>query len=166
MLTGRRIALVAALGAFIVVTAACAKGTSGAPSDATTSTATSPTQKDDGAGSVTVEVTWVTPDHLADDEKLRAVADKHNGEDVVLLHVKMNTHSASLSKYDLAKISSLDTGGGPEAAIESVTISDDQHHAEAVLVFKRPSRSSMATLIVRDVGGMPERTLRWSPPPS
>jgi len=115
---------------------------------------------------VTVEVTWVTPDHLAEDEKLRAVADKHAGEDVLLLHVTMNTHSVNLSEYDLAKLSTLEAGGDPEPAIESVTISDDQHHAEAVLVFSRPAETTTATLTVRDIGGVPERTLRWSPPPS
>lgn len=164
-MTRRRIALAGLFIALLAVTAACAKGTSGAPSDSATSTAASPTQKDDGAGSVTVEVTWVTPDHLADDEKLRAVADKHNGEDVVLLHVKMNTHSVNLSEYDLAKLSTLDAGAAPDPAIESVTISDDQHHAEAVLVFKRPGKASTVTLVVRDVGGVSERRLTWAPPP-
>ena len=153
-----RIALTGVLMMLLALAAACAGKTSGAPPDVA---ASSPTQKDDGAGSVTLEVTWATPDHVAEDEKLRAVADKHDGEDVVLLHVKMNTHSIDLSKYDLAKISTLDDGDGPEPAIEAVTISDDQHHAESVLVFKRPGKASTATLTVRDIAGVPERTLRW-----
>ncbi len=164
-MTPRRAAFAALLTALLAVAVACAGKTSGAPSDANTAAA-SATQRDDGTGSVTIEVTWATPDHVADDEKLRAVAGKHSGEDVVLLHVKMNTHSVNLSKYDLAKLSTLDAGDGSEPAIESVTISDDQHHAESVLLFKRPAKASTATLVVRDVGGVPERTLRWSPPPS
>ncbi|TAK59799.1 MAG: hypothetical protein EPO22_09835 [Dehalococcoidia bacterium] len=162
-MTRRRIALTALLIMLVAVAAACGGKASGAPSGAAASSAT---QKDDGAGSVTLEVTWATPAYVAEDEKLRPIAESRAGEDVVLLHVKMNTHSVDLSKYDLAKISTLDGGGGPEPAIESVTISDDQHHAEAVLIFKRPAKASTATLIVREIGGVPERTLRWSPPPS
>ena len=164
-MTTRHAAVTVLLIASLAIAAACAGKTSGAPSG-TNATASSATQRDDGAGSVTLEVTWATPEYIAEDEKLRPVAERHAGEDVVLLHVKMNTHSVNLSKYDLAKLSTLDGGAGPEPAIESVTISDDQHHAESVLVFKRPEKAATATLIVRDIGGVPERTLRWSPPPS
>jgi len=162
-MTRRRIALTGLLVALVVIAAACGGKASTAQPDAA---ASSLTQKDDGAGSVTLEVTWATPAYIAEDEKLRAVADKYAGQDVVLLHVKMNTHSVDLSKYDLAKLSTLDAGSGAEPAIESAVISDDQHHAEAALVFKRPEKASTATLIVREIGGVAERTLRWSPPPS
>jgi hypothetical protein len=40
-----------------------------------------------------------------------------------------------------------------------VKISDNQHHAEAALVFKRPTKASTATLAVRDVAAVPERML-------
>jgi len=161
----RCIALMGLLIMLLAVAAACTGKTAVAPSDSDTGAA-SATQKDNGAGSVTLEVTWAMPDHIAEDEKLRAVADKHAGEDVVILHVTMNTHSVNLSKYDLGKVSTLEAGGDSEPAVESVSISDDEHHAETVLVFRRPAKTSTATLIVRDIGGVPERTLRWSPPPS
>lgn len=126
----------------------------------------SATQTDDGAGSVTVEATWVTDDHLALDEQLREVETEYSGDDVVLLHVKMNTHSVNLSEYDLTAIATLVADGRTDAPLDSVMISDDQHHIDAVLVFQAPATASSAVLTLRDIGGVPERTLRWSLPPS
>lgn len=159
----RGLGLVGLLLALLAVTAACAGRGSSAPSG---STAGAATQTDSGAGSVTVEATWVTPDHLSGDEKLRAVAGDYANENVVLLHVKMNTHSVDLSAYDLGSISALDTGGDSAPPLDWVSISGDSHHAEAVLVFRRPASTSAVALTLRDIGGVPERTLRWSPPPS
>lgn len=161
----RGLGLAGLLLALLAVSAACAGRGGSAPSDSAAG-AGAVTQTDNGAGSVTVEATWVTPDHLSGDEKLRAVASKYANENVVLLHVKMNTHSVDLSAYDLGTVSTLDAGGDAAPPLDWVKISDDSHHAEAVLVFRRPASTSAAALTLRDIGGVPERTLRWSPPPS
>jgi len=167
----RVIAFAVAVGALAVVTAACGGG-SASSAGAGSATAGSPTgsaatQKDDGAGSVTVQATWVTPDHLAKDKNARNTAAEYEGKDVVLLHVMMDTHSVDLSKYDLRTLATLDAGQG---AVQPLGLKDfsgsDSHHAEQVLVFQRPPPASTVTLTVREVGGVAERTLRWSPPPS
>ncbi len=152
--------------ALLVLAAACTGGDddadsrSGADADASAATQT------DSTGSVTVKATWITPGHLSGNEELQAVADGYGAADVVLLHVEMNTHSVDLSGYDLTDLATLDAGVGPERPLEWLTISDDKHHTEGVIVFRRPPAAVAVALTLRNIGGVPERVLRWNPAPS
>lgn len=159
------IRIAGALTALLMVTAAGAACGSDSGGDAASPGPAALTQEDDGAGAVTVEATWVTPDHLATDEDVRAVAASYDGESVVLLHVKLNTHSVDVSKYDLAELATLDAGAGPQQPLGWTSISDDSHHVEGVLAFARPASSATAALVVRDVAGIDERRLVWTAAP-
>ena len=152
--------------ALLALASACTGGDDGAESSSGETSGPSPATQTDSAGSVTVEATWITPEHRSGNDEVQAVADDYAIADVVLLHVEMNTHSVDLSGYDLASLATLDAGVGPELPLDWVTISDDQHHTEGVIVFRRPSTAAAVTLTLRDIGGVPARTLRWSPAPS
>ena len=152
---------VAAVGmVLIVVVAAACGGSDGGGTAGPQDPAVTSTQKDDG-GSVDVEATWVTPDHLATDEKLRAAASEYDGDDVFLLHVSMNTHSGDLSGYDLGVLTSLDDGRVSQRPLGWSKVSDDSHHTEALLAFKRPDDAAALTLVMADLGGVSERRLTW-----
>jgi hypothetical protein len=129
--------------------------------DSAGSGASGATQTNEG-GSVTIEATWVTPDHLAEDEKVREVGDAFSDQDVVLVHVTMDTHSVDLSSYELGTLAQLDAGQGPRAPIEWRKISDSAHHTEGVLVFAGPASAPDATLTIPDLADVPERQLSWS----
>ncbi|MDE3094826.1 MAG: hypothetical protein KGK07_02360 [Chloroflexota bacterium] len=159
----RSLTLAGLFGALVVVSAACGGGGGATPSP----NPGAATQTDNGAGAVTVTATWVTPDHLADDDKLRAAAAAYLGPDVALVHVALNTHSVDLSKYDLGKLSTLDAGQGAQPPLGWKRLSSsDSHHTEAVLAFKRPASTRDVTLTIREVGGVAERRLAWAPAPS
>jgi hypothetical protein len=122
------------------------------------------TVRDGGAGGVTVEATWVTPAHVEERPALRKVASRLPGN-AVLIHVKLDTHSVDLGRYELAALAWLDGGSGLKPALSYEPISDEGHHREGVLVFGAPGTERPATLIIRDLAGVPERRLVWSAAP-
>jgi len=147
---------VAAFGMIVLLLVAARCSGSGGAADGTID----PWTKTDDGGAVSVEVTWVKPERLAADEKLRAAAGGYRADDVVVLHMKLNTHSKDLSDYDLGALATLDDGGTAQQPLGWSTIADDSHHTEAVLAFERPDAPAM-TLVMADIGGVPERRLTW-----
>lgn len=112
----------------------------------------------DTQGAVTVEVTLLTPDQPRADGTLA-------------VQVKLDTHAVDLEQYQLEKLAVLRDAQGREVealAIESA--SGDGHHRQAVLTFPaidadgKPLLSPETeglTLVLRGVGGVPERAFRW-----
>jgi hypothetical protein len=117
--------------------------------------------QEDTQGAVTVSATLLTPDNPRPDGKLA-------------VRLKLETHSVDLDQYQLDKLSSLRDAQGREvqaAAVESA--SGSGHHREAVLTFPGADaagapllmpEAKVLTLIVRGIGGIPERTFRWQLP--
>lgn len=154
--------LIAALAplAALAMASACGDGASPAPDGGGPGAGL--TVSDDGAGGVTVEATWVTPAHLAGSEDLQRVASAYEGRNVTLIHVRLDTHSVDLARYDLGELASLDVGNGPEPALGYEALSEGSHHREGVLAFgMAPPSEGPATLVVRDVAGVPDRRLVW-----
>jgi hypothetical protein len=115
------------------------------------------------ASAIAIEATWVTAEHLA--EMGADSLATYPLEEYVLVHLAFTTHSGDLSQYDLAQLSSLRINGA-EAPVEAwVSLSDDAHHREGVLVFARPTASGLAELVLRDIGGEPQRVFRWETVP-
>lgn len=91
--------------------------------------------------------------------------------DGIAFYTTINTHSVDLSQYQLDKISYLvDSSGNkytPSGWVESE--GSGGHHRSGVLVFSGSDGSGAGILsndryfeiIVKDVGGIPERTFRW-----
>lgn len=124
-----------------------------------------PTQRDGGEGGVTVEATWVTAEH-AEDGAMKAKLEGYPGDRFVALHLKLDTHSGDLNRYDLVKAASLAAdGSASQAASAWVPLSEDSHHREGLLIFPRPEGATGAELALRDIAGVPQRVLRWAPVP-
>lgn len=112
-----------------------------------------PTRVDDEA-SVTVSITFLTPQQLQPDGWLS-------------FEVSLNTHSVSLSAYDLARLAVLKIPGKGEASDfvweEEGTAQD--HHRSGILKIKNDglvtSKTKSITLEIREIGGVPVRSFKW-----
>jgi hypothetical protein len=116
----------------------------------------------DTQGAVTVSATLLTTDKPRADGKLA-------------VQVKLDTHSIDLDQYQLERLAVLRDGQGreiPAAGLESA--SGSGHHREGVLTFPATDASgkpvlspeaNTLTLILRGIGGVPEREFRWRLPP-
>lgn len=115
----------------------------------------------DTQGAVTVEATLLTLDKLRADGKLA-------------VQVKLDTHAVDLDQYQLEKLATLrDTQGQEIQALGLESPSGSGHHREGVLIFPGTDASGKPvlgpevrtlTLILRGVGGVPERVFRWQLP--
>ena len=146
-------------------TLACGEGQRNTPAP-TAPLAQSLTRVDGGQGGVTVEATWVAAPHrqeLALDSLRDYPADRY-----ALIHLKLDTHSGDLSRYDLPRLATL-TGPGPApvAATAWLEMAEGGHHREGVLVFPgrgdeqgRPE-GGRAELKLTGIAGVAERLFLW-----
>lgn len=131
----------------LLVGAACS---SGKATQATAGTPTNGVTQSNEAASVTVAATWrgVQSGSLAFD-------------------ISMDTHSVNLDAYDLGKLASLRDSAGNQLNPRSWSApSGGGHHRSGTLAFAVPSSVSDGSatyveLVVRDIGGVPQRVLRW-----
>ncbi|GBD10385.1 hypothetical protein HRbin23_00026 [bacterium HR23] len=123
------------------------------------------TRTDRAQGGVTVEATLVTPEHLRAMGK--PALEKFPLGEYLLFHVKVDTHSVDLGRYNLVALSALqwDTQGRlPSTAW--VPLQESAHHREGVLVFAYPGEKGLTgrgelALVIKGLAGVPERILRW-----
>lgn len=87
--------------------------------------------------------------------------------------ITLDTHSGDLSKFDSVKNVTLRNDRGQQVTPSRwVATADGAHHRAGDLVFAKTDQAGRAMdaqarvleLIVRDLGGVPERTLRWTLP--
>jgi len=112
------------------------------------------------AGGVTVEATWLTAD---DAGNVDADLSGYPPERFDLFHVKLDTHSGDLSSIDMEQAARLTEGGRAETPDAWLSIDEDSHHREGVLVFAREASEGGVTLSV-DIGGQTV-TLAWQTQP-
>jgi hypothetical protein len=115
----------------------------------------------DTQGAVTVTATLLTPDTPRADGRLA-------------VQIKLETHSVDLDQYQLEQLAVLrDPQGREIAALGLELASGSGHHREGVLVFPATDLSGQAsrspeaktfTLILRGIGGVPDRVFRWELP--
>jgi hypothetical protein len=115
------------------------------------------TQEDPQRG-ITVSATLLTPDKPRPDATLA-------------VQVTLDTHTVDLDPYALEKLAVLRDGRGRELpALGLESPSGSGHHREAVLSFPATDASGQplvspeakaVTLIVRGIGGIPERVFQW-----
>ncbi|MDO8692036.1 MAG: hypothetical protein Q7R39_18860 [Dehalococcoidia bacterium] len=141
-------------------TAVTGEGSKSSPSPAAaTSGKTQPralTVSDQGQGGVTVKATWIVP---GSPEATSSDLDRY-----LAIKVAFDTHSGDLTQYNLAKLSALRDDKGKELAPEAWQgTSDDSHHREGIIRFPRgvEQGSKYLELLIKDVGGVKERVLRW-----
>jgi Spy/CpxP family protein refolding chaperone len=117
-----------------------------------------PLTQEDTQGGVTVSATLLTPD-------------KPRPDGTLAVQVKLDTHAVDLDPYALEKLAVLRDGQGREVpALRLESPSGSGHHREGVLSFPatdaggKPLLSPEAkavTLVVRGIGGIPERVFQW-----
>jgi len=109
-------------------------------------------KKTDRRGPVTVEVTLILP--AATGEPIRA-------------KVVLDTHSVALDSTALDQIVVLRVADGADVSPTAVEAAQDSsHHREAVLVFPPVAGAGTIRILVRNVGGIAERSFSWELPPA
>jgi hypothetical protein len=97
-------------------------------------------------GGVTVKATYVNP-KSNDDPRFQVV---------------LETHSVNLDAYDLKSITVLRDDAGKTHLATGVETKGSGHHREATLTFPKVSpESKRLELVIKEVGGVKERTFRW-----
>ncbi len=150
----RRLAFAAAVGVAAVLALACSSGGDGRPAgSASPDAAGEDLTRSAEAGGVTVEATWLTVATLgAVDADLTAYPpDKY-----VIIELKLDTHSGDLNAIDLQREAALKQDGMTLEPETWLSLSDDSHHREGVLVFPRSFKEGEVELTVplkdEDVG--------------
>lgn len=166
----RRVSLAAALMAAALVFASACGGDGGGAAPATETPQPFPpdsplTLVDGGQGGLTLRVTWVTPDLLASPEMERAGS--LDLSQSLAFYVSLDTEAPDLSTYDLSRITVLrDLDGGEYQPEAWFPWSYSTYHREGLLLFRKVELGSEGVeLVIRGLGGVTERSYRWSEPP-
>jgi hypothetical protein len=122
--------------------------------------------QDSGEGGVKVMGTVLTSGAIEQDPTLSDMAALVDPESEIGMMVLFETHSGDLSQLDLVALSTLSAADGDHKAVRWETESDSGHHRAGMLVFERGGLDLAAgtgdlTLTMRDVAGVPVRTLTW-----
>jgi hypothetical protein len=101
------------------------------------------------------------------------LAGKVDAERNIVFAITLDTHSGDLSGYDFLKDTLLRNDRGQQVTpIRWVSTAEGSHHRAGGLLFPRADQAGRAVdagaraleLVVRGLGGVPERVLRWSLP--
>lgn len=124
----------------------------------------------DNQGGVTVKATYLTPAALKAGDRL---AGKVDPQRTIVIAVVLDTHAGDLSTYDFLKNVTLRNDRGQQVApVRWVSTADGTHHRSGGLLFPKADQTGRAIepqaraleLVVRGLGGITERVLRWSLP--
>ncbi len=128
-------------------------GATGTPSSATTNTQPGTMMQTNEGGQITVKVTW---------------QGRNAGP---VFSVEMDTHVVNLDGYDLRQLAVLRTDQGQEMQPASWNAASGGHHRNGMLTFPAATASGTPligsntrsiTLVIRNVGDVPERTFTWT----
>ncbi len=155
----RRIAL-AAVAAIALIAAACSSGDAGTPDAADGADGSAQLTQSAEAGGVTVEATWLTGDNAA---AVKADLTSYPLTQFVALDIKLDTHSGDLKSVNIEQAAALEQAGTASPPQAWVSVNDDSHHREGVLVFRRDPKDGPVTLAI-DLGGKQVQLL-WSTQP-
>lgn len=159
--TSRGLAAMLGAGALIVLSAHAVAGQS--PAQAT---------RTDAQGGITVKAVFVTSTYSRTNPT-DPLTGRVDPERNIVFAITLDTHSGDLSKFDFVKNVTLRNDRGQQVTPSRwVATADGAHHRAGGLVFSRTDQAGRAMdaqakvleLIVRDLGGVPERTLRWALP--
>ncbi len=129
------------------------------------------TRNDKGEGGVQVTVTYFTGalweqvkgSQSQEDPQLVALLEKENPDKSLVFYVALNTHSGSLSSFDLAKMSTLTAGGSSGLkALRWIDVANDSHHRSGLLVFADPGSKKNLTLDIANLANASSRTFSWN----
>lgn len=142
-----------------------------APNAAAGQTA-SQTTRNDSQGGITIKAVYATAAYFKANPK-DALTGKVDSERHILFVISVDTHSGDLSGYDFVKNAMLRNDRGQQVAPQRWFASaDGAHHRAGVLIFPKidqagrtiETEAKTLELVVRGLGGLAERILRWSLP--
>lgn len=150
-----RVSAMVALAVLVVITGLVfwARNASGTTSTATTATQSGAMTQTNGDGQITIKVTW---------------RGKSAGP---VFSVEMDTHAVDLDGYDLRQLAVLHIGQGQETRPTGWDAPSGGHHRSGTLSFPSATVSGspliapdthIIKLIIRNVGGIAERTFLWT----
>lgn len=137
-----------------------------------TSEARSHTTQVDNRGGITVKATYITAGYLKATPR-DPLSGKVDPETTIVIAIALDTHSGDLMAYDPVKRVILRTDRGQQLEpLRWVSTADGAHHRAGALIFPRTDRAGRSVeqgagsleLVVRDLGGVAERILRWTLP--
>ena len=143
-----------------LLSVACSSGTGTEESGASNDAGDQLTQTAE-AGGVTVDATWLTAAALDD---LDADLTAYPLDRFVAVQIAFTTHSGDLNKMTMEEAATLQIGREAIRPEAWVSVSDDSHHREGVVIFERRTRSGAAKLMVELQDGQ-KVSLRWSTMP-
>jgi len=141
----RRIAF-AGVAVLALIAAACSSGDAGQPDPADSPGVSAQLTQSAEAGGVTVEATWLTGDNVAG---VKADLARYPLAQFVALDIKLDTHSGDLTSVNMEQAAGLEQAGTASQPQAWVSVNDDSHHREGVLVFRRDLKDGPVTLAVR-----------------
>ena len=130
----RRLAFAAAVGVAAVLALACSSGGDGRPAGTASPDAGEDLTRSEEAGGVTVEATWLTK---ATAGEVDADLSAYPSDEYVLIELKLDTHSGDLNEIDLERKAALKEDGATLEPETWLSLSDDSHHREGIIVFPR-----------------------------
>ncbi len=134
--------------------------------------ARSHTAQVDNRGGITVKATYITAGYLKATPR-DPLSGKVDPGSAIVIAIALDTHSGDLMAYDLVKRVILRTDRGQQLEpLRWVSTADGAHHRAGALVFARTDGAGRSIeqgagrleLVVRDLGGVAERILRWTLP--
>ncbi len=82
----------------------------------------------------------------------------------ITVRVVLDTHSVGLDGIAFEKAVAVRTPDGADLAPTAVEAKGSGHHREALLVFPPQTSAGPVRIVVKDVGGVPERSFVWETP--
>ena len=141
----RRLAFAAAAGVEAVLAMACSSGGDGRPAGTAAPDAGEDLTRSEEAGGVTVEATWLTK---ATAGEVDADLTAYPSDEYVLIELKLDTHSGDLNEIDLERKAALKEDGATLEPETWLSLSDDSHYREGLLVFPRSFKEGEVELTV------------------
>jgi hypothetical protein len=86
---------------------------------------------------------------------------RQDAQDGLSFTVVMDTHAVDLDGYDLAALAVLRTADGQELRPRTWDAPKGGHHREGTLTFPATNASGPIELVIREIGGVPERIFQW-----
>src|SRR3970040_3104916 len=146
----RRLALAAAIGVAAVLAPACSSGGGGRPAGtAAPDAAGEDLTRSAEAGGVMVEWTWRTEATVG---AVDAALTAYPPDEYVIIELKLDTHSGDLNAIDLQREAALKQDGMTLEPETWLSLRDDSHHREGVLVFPNSLKDgeAEATVPIKD----------------
>ncbi len=131
-----------------------------------------PEAQTDAQGSVTIKAVYVTQRYFKATPN-SPLAGKVDLDRNVVFAITLDTHAGNLGNYDAIKNITLRNAQGQRmTAVKWLAIADSGHHREGALLFPKATGTRQVVaapgrtlqLVVRNLGGVSQRTLRWTLP--